>query len=251
MATVLKRHTPVNRFDSKMLPMENSQQRRIGRPPLSGPEAGNNPLTALDLEGRRSLFLVAAAGLFEDKGFMNTSVEDIAHKLGFTKGSFYYYWKNKQAIVQEIHDRGLRVINERLNRVLAEESSPAVRLEKAIHNHVEAVAHNRAIIAVLLGDFPFSEETLEGRRAYARRFQKLVEEGIAAGVVRDQDPKILTFAILGLCNSVARWYHPEGHISAEEISELFAGFAAEGWRTNGSNSHETNTHNKPRPSSRP
>ena len=192
---------------------------------------------------------MAAAGLFEDKGYMNTSVDDIAHKLGFTKGSFYYYWKNKQAIVQEIHDRGLRVINEQLDRVVDEESSSEVRLEKAIRNHVEAVAHNRAIIAVLLGDFPFSEETLEGRRAYARRFQKLVEEGIAAGVVRDQDPKMLTFAILGLCNSVARWYSPEGHMSAKEISDLFAGFAADGWRANGSNSHETNTHDERRSSS--
>jgi AcrR family transcriptional regulator len=210
--------------------MEEFQRRRIGRPPLSGPEAESNPLNVLDHEGRRALFLIAAAGLFEEKGYANTSVEDIARKLGFTKGSFYYYWKNKQAIVQEIHDRGLRLINQRLDEVLAEEGSPAARLEEAIRGHIESVMHNRSVIAVLLGDFAFSEETLEGRRAYARRFQGLVEEGIAARVVRGLDPKVLTYAILGLCNSVARWYRPDGYLSAEQIRDMFAGFAAEGWR---------------------
>jgi TetR/AcrR family transcriptional regulator, cholesterol catabolism regulator len=193
--------------------MKELQRRRIGRPPLTGPEAEANPLNALSPE----------------KGYSNTSVEDITRELGFTKGVFYYYWKNKREIVQEIHDRALETINAGLDGVMAEESSAAVRLEAAIRNHVGAVLENRSIIAVLLGDFAFSEETLEGRRAYGRRFQALVEEGIAAGVVRDLDPTVLTYAILGLCNSVARWYRPEGRLSAEEVRDLFAAFAAEGW----------------------
>jgi TetR/AcrR family transcriptional regulator, cholesterol catabolism regulator len=207
--------------------MKELQRRRIGRPPLTGPEA--NPLNALSPEERRTLFLKTAARLFEEKGYSNTSVEDITRELGFTKGVFYYYWKNKREIVQEIHDRALETINAGLDGVMAEESSAAVRLEAAIRNHVGAVLENRSIIAVLLGDFAFSEETLEGRRAYGRRFQALVEEGIAAGVVRDLDPTVLTYAILGLCNSVARWYRPEGRLSAEEVRDLFAAFAAEGW----------------------
>lgn len=210
--------------------MKEFQRRRIGRPRLSGPEAEANPLNALSPEERRALFLETAARLFEEKGYANTSVEDITRELGFTKGVFYYYWKNKREIVQEIHDRALGIINERMDRVMAEESSPAIRLEAAIRNHVEAVLESRSVIAVLLGDFAFSEETLEGRRAYARRFQALVEEGIAVGVVRDLDPKVLTYAILGLCNSVARWYRPDGRLSAEEVREIFAAFATDGWR---------------------
>lgn len=209
--------------------MKEFQRRRIGRPRLSGPEADANPLNALTPEERRSLFLETAARLFEEKGYSNTSVEDITRELGFTKGVFYYYWKNKREIVQEIHDRALEMINARLDGVMAEESSAAVRLEAAIRNHVEAVLENRSIIAVLMGDFAFSEKTLEGRRAYGRRFQTLVEEGIAVGVVREMDPKVLTFAILGLCNSVARWYRPDGRLSAEDVRRVFTAFAADGW----------------------
>jgi AcrR family transcriptional regulator len=212
--------------------MKEFQRRRSGRPPLTGPEAESNPLHALSHEQRRILFMETAAKLFESKGYANTSVEDITSELGFTKGVFYYHWKSKREIIQEIHNRALKGVNERLDKVMASENSPAARLEAAICNHVEAVMEDKSIIVVLLGDFPFSAETLEERRAYTRRFQNLVEEGIAAGVIRDLDPKILAFAILGLCNSVARWYRP-GRLSSEEIRDLFASFAADGWRVDG------------------
>lgn len=214
--------------------MEEAGRRRIGRPRLSGLEAVANPFNSLSQEERRDLFLETAAGLFEKKGYSNTSVEDIVRELGFTKGVFYYYWKNKQEVVQEIHDRALGLMKDRLDEAVACESSPAFRLEVAIRNHVEAVMQNRSIIAVLMGNFSFSEETLSGRQNYAQRFQELVEEGIAAGVVRDLDPKILTFAILGLCNSVAQWYRPEGRLPAEVILDVFSSFASHGWRADGS-----------------
>jgi AcrR family transcriptional regulator len=211
--------------------MEGAERRRAGRPPLKGPEADANPLQALSLEERRTLFVGVAARLFEEKGYANTSVEDITAELGFTKKVFYYYWRNKQEVLQEIYDRGLRILHQRLDAVVAEERSPEARLVAAIRHHLQAVLRDRSIIAVLLAGADLSERTLAERRAYTRRFQELVEEGVAAGAVRDLDPQVLTFAILGLCNSVAQWYRPGGRLSAAEIRDLFAGFAAAGWQS--------------------
>jgi len=210
--------------------MSGLRRRGIGRPPLSGPEAEANPLSELSFEERRELFLEAAVRLFEEKGYKNTSVEDIAGELGFTKKVFYYYWKNKREIVQEIHDRGMALMNAQLDAVLEEESAPDARLDAAIRNHLRTVLRDRSIAGTLLGDFEFSEETLRARREYTRRFQRLVEDGMAAGVVRKTDPRMLTFAILGLCNSVGQWYRREGRLTDEEILDIFASFAARGWR---------------------
>ncbi|MBX6762804.1 MAG: hypothetical protein IRY88_03880, partial [Rubrobacteraceae bacterium] len=103
-------------------------------------------------------------------------------------------------------------------------------LDAAIRNHLRTVLRDRSIAGTLLGDFEFSEETLRARREYTRRFQRLVEEGMAAGVVRKTDPRMLTFAILGLCNSVGAWYRSDGRLTDEEIIDIFAAFAACGWR---------------------
>ncbi|MBX6765096.1 MAG: TetR family transcriptional regulator [Rubrobacteraceae bacterium] len=214
--------------------MSGLRRRGIGRPPLSGPEAEANPLSELSFEERRELFLEAAVKLFEEKGYKNTSVEDIAGELGFTKKVFYYYWKNKREIVQEIHDRGMALMNAQLDAVMEEEREPGARLDAAIRNHLRTVLRDRSIAGTLLGDFEFSEETLRARREYTRRFQRLVEEGMAAGVVRRTDPRMLTFAILGLCNSVGAWYRSDGRLTDEEIIDIFAVFAACGWCAGGS-----------------
>jgi AcrR family transcriptional regulator len=209
-------------------------RRRAGRPPLSGPEAENNPLHDLSHEERRTLFLETAAKLFGRDGYAKTSVEDIAAELGFTKGVYYYYWRTKREIVEEIHNRALRTLHERLSVVVDGDGAPAEQLETAIANHVDTVMQERSIIGAMLTDFDMSEHTVASHREYARRFQSLVEAGVTAGVVRDDlDPQVLTLALLGLCNSVARWYRASGGLPATEIRQMFVAFAGDGWRAHG------------------
>ena len=94
---------------------------------------------------------------------------------------------------------------------------------------------DHAVIGAILADLDMSSETIASHRQYAHRFQGLVERGIAAGVVRDDlDPQMLTLAIIGLCNSVSRWYRAEGRLSAAEVRDLFGAFAAGGWAASGS-----------------
>jgi AcrR family transcriptional regulator len=215
--------------------MTQPQRRRIGRPPLSGPEAESNPLHDLTHEERRTLFLETAARLFGRNGYANTSVGDIAAELGFTKGVYYYYWSTKREIVEEIHNRALQILHDRLSSVIDSGAAPREQLETAIANHVETVMQDHAIIGAILADLDMSSETIASHRQYARRFQDLVERGIAAGVVRDDlDPQMLTLAIIGLCNSVSRWYRAEGRLSATQVRDLFGAFAAGGWVASGS-----------------
>ena len=47
---------------------------------------------------RRLDFVLAAQSLFEEKGFENTSVDDIAARVGVAKGLFYYYFGSKEEL---------------------------------------------------------------------------------------------------------------------------------------------------------
>ena len=207
----------------------NKPRRRVGRPRQSGAEAVANPLNAMTPEQRRAIFLETAAQLFEEKGFASTSVEDITGAVGLTKGIFYYYWRDKKEIILEIHARAVAILNEQLDRVIAENQEPGERIRSAIRHHIDVVVNNRSLIAVLVGEVAYSEEAVAQRRSYTARFQKLVEEGIEAGAVGNADPKILTFAILGLCNSLAQWYEPQGRLGPEEIEYVLVSFASKGY----------------------
>ncbi|HET7616207.1 MAG TPA: TetR/AcrR family transcriptional regulator, partial [Bacillales bacterium] len=41
--------------------------------------------------------------LFGEKGYSETSVQDIVDALGVTKGTFYYYFGSKQQLLMDIH----------------------------------------------------------------------------------------------------------------------------------------------------
>ena len=54
---------------------------------------------------RRLEFINAAEALFNEKGFENTSVDDIVQRVGVAKGLFYYYFKSREELLAAIVDR--------------------------------------------------------------------------------------------------------------------------------------------------
>lgn len=53
-------------------------------------------------EERRNEILDAAIGLFSSKGFENTAVSDIVRKLNIAQGTFYYYFKSKDELLNAV-----------------------------------------------------------------------------------------------------------------------------------------------------
>ncbi len=200
--------------------MNRSNTRRVGRPRREDHEF--NPLVSLTADERRNVFLDTAAELFEERGYASTSVSDITDALGLSKAIFYYYWKNKKEILLEIHSRAVKALNHDLDQVLAATTEPKERLTGLIKSHLMVIMRHRSLVAVLLGEAAYSEETLQARRQYTDRVQRVVESAIESGIVDAAYPaKLLTYALLGLLNSTAQWYRPEGPRSAEEIADLY------------------------------
>ncbi len=66
------------------------------------------------------------------------------------------------------------------------------------------------------------------RDAYEQIFTRMFEEGIESGEFVAHDIGIAVKAVLGMCNSVVRWYKPDGGHSPDEIADEFADFAVRG-----------------------
>ena len=58
---------------------------------------------------RRNEILDKAAGLFEERGYNNTTVNDILREVNIAKGTFYYYFKSKEEVLDAIIDRYLEI----------------------------------------------------------------------------------------------------------------------------------------------
>ena len=72
-------------------------------------------------EVKRELIIEVAKGLFFDKGYENTSIDEIAKSAGISKSTLYTYLKSKEEIFMHIHLIGM---SERLD--LLDEKLPAI-----------------------------------------------------------------------------------------------------------------------------
>ena len=67
----------------------------------------------------------------------------------------------------------------------------------------------------------FARSLAAQKDRYDKGVERIVAEGIRAGVFRDVPPRLVVFAILGMVNWVHKWYNPRGRWGAEEISAAF------------------------------
>lgn len=69
-------------------------------------------------ETRKRQIIVAAMRCFQRKGYVNTTVDDIASEYGLSKGSIYWYYSSKKAVLIDIFkywmDETLTGINEEI-----------------------------------------------------------------------------------------------------------------------------------------
>jgi TetR/AcrR family transcriptional regulator len=181
---------------------------------------------------RRVEILESAATAFRRRGYHGASMGEIARALRMTKGSLYYYFKNKEEILFFCHDYSLDILLEMLERIEAAGGSPPDKLRGLIESFVHHILDDLRGTAMTLDFHALSPARL--RRVIAKRdrfdrgIRRLLQEGMDARAFAPGDPKLLTFAILGAVNWIPRWFDPTGPASSEEIGKVFAEYLVKG-----------------------
>jgi AcrR family transcriptional regulator len=83
-------------------------------------------------EERREEIVETADRLFRQHGYAKCSVEMIIREIGVAKGTYYYYFKSKQEILEAIVERTLSQIVEMARRVANDPSLSAMQKMQAL-----------------------------------------------------------------------------------------------------------------------
>ena len=175
---------------------------------------------------RRAEILHAALATAREKGYHATTLEDIADRLGVRKTALYHYFPDKDSILYACHRESLAELDRMIEESATCCRSPVDRLAYLIREHVRVMTEELegsplAFEVSALSD-ERREEIIAGRDRYEHTLRDIVSDGVATGELREVDPKITVFAILGAINWIARWYRPEGRAHAPELGQQFA-----------------------------
>ncbi len=181
----------------------------------------------------RARIRTEAASLFSTQGFNGTSMAELANAVGITKSSLYHHFPSKQALLSEIIEQTVGRVTPLVQEVADMDLPVRERLARAITLHTIEAIRDRDAIACFIEEGrylspDFMALHVGNRDRYEQVFQKIFAAGIESGEFMRQDVGIAARAILGMCNSVVRWYRPDGHQSPEEIASQFAHLAVHG-----------------------
>ncbi len=185
---------------------------------------------------RRQEVMDVAARIFSEKGYEATSIQEIAEEVGILKGSLYYYIDTKEdllfGIIKEAYDSALGVIKE-----LEQRDGNALELiEALVRRHAEVFAATRLQSSVFFREFrALSEERQKTIREAAVVYNRFVvaqiRRGQQSGEIKPEiNARLAAIGIIGMMNSMAFWYRPEGSATVAQIGAEFSQLVIGGLR---------------------
>lgn len=172
----------------------------------------------------------AAVRLFAEKGYKATSVEDIMATLDSTGAAFYYYFKSKEKVLAAIFDEAMSNAERELGEILSLGLSPPEALERIIATHARVIGENLHLSTVMFQDLRavspmLAREVTQRERKYTHAIRDVYAQGVASGTLISSDPELVVDALLGMANSIYRWYQPWRHPDPGAIGELIGRLA--------------------------
>lgn len=189
--------------------------------------------TAEDREKKRAALLLAAARLFNERGFQATSLDDVASAVGVTKPVIYHYLGNKDRVLFECVQIGLRELQSAAALARAQPGSGLDRLKLFLQHYAEIIMNDFGRCVVRTGD----ELLAPDNRAAFRHLKRMIDtclremifEATADGSASVPDVKLAALTIAGALNWPARWFKADGTLSAREMATAMVAILANGF----------------------
>ncbi|WP_178133282.1 TetR/AcrR family transcriptional regulator [Vineibacter terrae] len=203
--------------------MESEESRGQSATPLWRP-GRRRRAPAYDI--KREAVIATAARLFQEKGYRNTTLNDIAAALNVTKPTIYYYVQNKDEILAECRARVWGGITKVIQAASDSRKNGREKVELFVRSYAEAISTDYGKCLVMtVRDVGGAEAELrkyrQGLREATHVLRDIVAEGIRDGSIAPCDPRMAAFAMYGALNWITYWYDPDGPSNPSEIGEEF------------------------------
>ena len=101
-------------------------------------------------EERRNEIIETAGKLFEEKGYEQTQVQDIVNEIGVAKGLFYYYFKSKDEVMEELADRYADAIIDAVNQLIDKDISTFDKINRIFQIFIDSAEKKSGIFMGIL-----------------------------------------------------------------------------------------------------
>ncbi|HZR38912.1 MAG TPA: helix-turn-helix domain-containing protein [Ktedonobacteraceae bacterium] len=155
-------------------------------------------------QARAELILDEAEKLLAEKGYHDTSIDEIAARAGVAKGTLYQHFPSKEALILALLERNVELLEQTIERITREPGSARSRLEQLLHYvYQERPGQHRPLLQLVDQNAEIRQAIITGKQGsiYERwqqithQIRRMLEDGKAEG---EFDPVISTELMLCL-----------------------------------------------------
>ncbi|PSR55085.1 TetR family transcriptional regulator [Adhaeribacter arboris] len=187
-------------------------------------------------EDLRKRILMAAKEVFLEKGYMNTSIRNIADRIEYSPTTIYLYFKDKDAIFHALHLEGFYLLNNDM-RVLQHVEDPFERLIAMGRIYIDFAMKNYDLYDLMFLekapiDFIEADDLCwdEGQSAF-NNLQSTIRDCMEKGYFKFENVEVASFVIWstlhGMCalKTRSRCKVISDENRADIVEKGFAGFS--------------------------
>ena len=164
--------------------------------------------------------------MFGDKGFHNTTLDDIAAALAVTKPALYRYVQNKHEILFECHRMAVEMAEDSMSEAQQAHEKTLDVLRAFVALYIGKMTSELGTCVMLTEYYSMTAEHNEliqqRRRVIDRQLRALIVRAMEEKAIAPCDPKLAVFFFMGAINSVNRWFSDQGPADSEAIAQAFA-----------------------------
>jgi AcrR family transcriptional regulator len=199
------------------------------------PELRSTGVQEMALDSSRADILAAAARCFMDRGYAQTSIDDVARSLGATKGRIYHHFPSKGDLFAEVFRAGMDMNFAAVEHLTTLPGAALPRWRRMAMAHVMQMMVTKAFQrAVWLGvemhlagattpeQRTVFNELLDYRARYGNLFRATLLQGREEGVFHFEDLSVTNQLMFMTLNSPVFWYSPRAGETRAEVEKLAA-----------------------------
>ncbi|MDF2464295.1 MAG: putative long-chain-fatty-acid-CoA ligase [Ramlibacter sp.] len=172
----------------------------------------------------------AAVKVIAKHGFQAASLREIAKEVGIRAPSLYNYIKSKEKLLYDLLKVPVSEMISEYEMKTRDVTDPVARLQIFVQVHLDFHLNHR--LEVFIGNMELRSlssahyRTITAlREEYATLLNKIIDDGVKAGVFHAPHSRVITLVMLGMLSGVCNWYQPGGAMSADEMMKLHTDLA--------------------------
>ncbi len=190
-------------------------------------------MAAVETKTRKDQITRVAQNMFSERGYVATSMRDLAREIGIEPASLYSHIKGKEDLLQRICMRIAAEFFAEMDATLNSTAPPQEQFRQAIHSHIKVIANNMDASAVFFNEWKHLTGTAlddfkQQRRLYEQRFVSILIAGCKDGTFRPMDVRFTMRVIFSSLNGTHDWYKPNGSMTVTEVADNITNFLLEG-----------------------